>query len=422
MLFLLAVFIAAGASQAQAQSAGQLQYWVTMDKDLASVRAQRGDFKEGPAAMFECRADGWQSLEPGGRESSSQWATPTLSYSVAIEGDYAIVGAEWHDGFKGAAYIYKRRGNGWTEVQRLSPSDLGRFDHFGSSVSISGDCAVVAATWQGLFEGAVYVFRRVGDQWVQQQKLTPDHSVPDDQFGTRVRIEGSEITVGGALTDSDGIEARPTYKFRLADETWTQEQKADGPVLSTAAGGTDDLVLDASTADDLRHLTDLAETEVGGPSRAPATQPDPVAWVRATDAVFEDRVEITWASDTLDAIVYKIMRDSVLLSVASSQDSLYTDETGEPGVSYNYCVIIKNMLGEESDSVCDSGSRIIFPPLSFSASDGHYDQFVRVTWTDHSMIEAGYLIRRDGADLDTVVANIGWYDDTTAMPESVYNY
>ncbi|NIM05542.1 MAG: hypothetical protein GTO53_06095, partial [Planctomycetales bacterium] len=49
MLFLLAVFIAAAASQAQAESAGQLQYWVTIQEGLASVRAQQGDFKEGPA-------------------------------------------------------------------------------------------------------------------------------------------------------------------------------------------------------------------------------------------------------------------------------------------------------------------------------------------------------------------------------------
>lgn len=423
-LFLLALFIFADALQVRAESgaAGQLQYRITMDKDLASVRGQLGDFRDGPTAMFQRRADGWQSLKPDGRESTSQWATRALGYSVALDGDYAIIGAQWHDNFKGAAYIFKRQGDGWTQVQRLSPSDLGQFDHFGSSVSISGDYAVVAATWQGLFEGSVYVFKRTGDQWVQQQKLAPHDALPDDQFGARVRIEGSEITVGNVLTDSEKSGSGPVYRFRLVEDIWIQDEKTDLAALGSLAPGSEDAVTDEFMADDLLNLMETIGEEIPGPLLHPTVPPDPVAWVRATDAVFEDRVEVTWPSDTLDAIVYRILRNGVLISVASSQDSLYADETGVPGVTYEYCVTIKNMEDEESAPVCDPGSRIIFPPLAVSASDGQYDQFVRITWTDLSMIEAGYFIRRNAADLDTVAANTGFFDDTTAETEVTYNY
>ena len=46
VVLLLALCVVAGASQAQAESAGQLQYWVTMDQDAAAVCAQQGDLHD----------------------------------------------------------------------------------------------------------------------------------------------------------------------------------------------------------------------------------------------------------------------------------------------------------------------------------------------------------------------------------------
>ncbi|NIO09822.1 MAG: hypothetical protein GTO40_18180, partial [Deltaproteobacteria bacterium] len=101
-----------------------------------------------------------------------------------------------------------------------------------------------------------------------------------------------------------------------------------------------------------------------------------------------------WSSVNFDAIVYRIERDGTLLSLASSEDSLYADKTGDPAVTYNYCVKVVDMDGGESDSDCDDGRRIIFPPDNVQASDGDFDQFVRVTWDDMSSVEAGYMIKR----------------------------
>ncbi len=57
--------------------------------------------------------------------------------AVSIDGDFAVVGA-WHIGTdiqNGAAYIYKRAsGNTWTEIQKLTAPDGGRF---GASVSMA---------------------------------------------------------------------------------------------------------------------------------------------------------------------------------------------------------------------------------------------------------------------------------------------
>jgi fibronectin type 3 domain-containing protein len=513
MLLMLVVFIAAGALQVQAQSrgAGQLQYWVTIERDLASVRAQQGDFKEGPAAFFERQsATGrWQRLEQDGRESSAASAPRTFGYAMAIDGDYAIVGAEWHDGFKGGAYIYKRKGDGWTEVQKLSPPDLGRFDHFGSTVSISGDYAVVAATWHDLLRGAAYVFKREGKEWVQQDKLTAADARTDDRFGRTVRIDGSEITISNTSASLQDAGTHLAYRFRRSGDAWVEGQKVALPALEKSGAYAGELFIESETGSDVLALAetigrdtetppllaptstkhyfirgdvfadgildegdqgilsgilegapasceDAADVNDDGmineddwdyleawlylegpapPSPFPRCGPDtsedglgcaeytaPCFIVTATYDAFEDRVEIVWSSVGLDAIVYKIKRNGTLISLASSEDSLYADKAGDPAVSYEYCVVVVDMAGEELDSDCDDGRRIIFPPTDVWASDGQFDQFVRVTWTDMSSVEAGYLIKRNGGEIHTASPNAVVFDDTTAAPEITYNY
>lgn len=59
--------------------------------------------------------------------------------SVSISGDYAIVGARIGEG-SGAAYIYIRSGNTWVEQLELQMSDGSGGDGIGCSVAIDGLC------------------------------------------------------------------------------------------------------------------------------------------------------------------------------------------------------------------------------------------------------------------------------------------
>ena len=108
--------------------------------------------------------------------------TAPLSHAVATDGEWAVVGTPWLNGFRGGAHVLVRDGDTWREVQRLEPGDLGRHDHFGASVSIEGATIRVSAPWQDLFRGAEYVFRRTGERWVLQEKRhgdEPAHASPE---------------------------------------------------------------------------------------------------------------------------------------------------------------------------------------------------------------------------------------------------
>ena len=84
----------------------------------------------------------------------------------SISGDVAVVGAYGDDdngSYSGSAYIFRREGNTWTQEAKLTASDGAASDYFGRSVSISGDFVVVGAYRDddnGGYSGSAYIFRR----------------------------------------------------------------------------------------------------------------------------------------------------------------------------------------------------------------------------------------------------------------------
>ncbi|NIM05543.1 MAG: hypothetical protein GTO53_06100, partial [Planctomycetales bacterium] len=217
----------------------------------------------------------WQRLEQADRKGSAAPVPRTFAYAMAIDGDYAIVGAQWHDGFKGAAHIFKRKGDGWIQVQKLSPPDLGRFDHFGSAVSISGDYAVVAATWHDLLRGAAYVFKREGKEWVQQDKLTAADAKTDDRFGRTVRIDGSEITISNASAGLQDAETAFGYRFRRSGDTWTEGQKVALSAMEKSGAYAGELLIESQTGSDLLALAEIVGRDTETPPLLAPTVTEP---------------------------------------------------------------------------------------------------------------------------------------------------
>ena len=153
--------------------------------------------------------------------------------SVSISGDYAIIGAPlWDAGgsdtIEGAAYIFVRSGTSWSEQQKLTASDAAGNDNFGASVSISGDYAIVGA-WPeddgGADAGAVYIFIRSGTSWSQQAKLLASDAQASDNFGFSVSISGNTAVVGAYKEDAGGYNAGAAYIFERSGTTWTEVKK-----------------------------------------------------------------------------------------------------------------------------------------------------------------------------------------------------
>ena len=150
--------------------------------------------------------------------------------SVSISGDTAIVGADLKfyavGGRKGTAYIFYRNRGGtdnWGMVQNLFANDGAPNDHFGHSVSIRGNWAIVGAPGDddnGANSGSAYIFYRDdggADNWGSGGPFThllPIDGTAGDQFGDDVSISGNWAIVGAYGDDDNGASSGSAYIFR----------------------------------------------------------------------------------------------------------------------------------------------------------------------------------------------------------------
>jgi hypothetical protein len=197
---------------------------VYVDGDRIGAGARFADHGMGAAYIFTRSGSSWtqqQKLTAPEREFNDWFGT-----QIAINGNTAIVGARTDDieGTEdaGAAYIFSLNTGVWTLEDTLTAGDPHTSDEFGMAVDIDGDTAVVSAfkdDENGTDAGAVYVFMRTADGWVEQQKLLATDDFPDfDEVGTQLSLQGNSLVAGGSLT-------RAVFLFKRADGHWTQHAK-----------------------------------------------------------------------------------------------------------------------------------------------------------------------------------------------------
>jgi hypothetical protein len=145
--------------------------------------------------------------------------------SVALDGDHLVIGANGDDASgaqAGAAYVFYRNAGGtdnWGQVAKLLAGDGQPNDNFGVSVAINGEFALVGANGaDGVFQdaGAAYVYGRNqsgSDAWGQVSKLKSYQSGQNDNFGVSVAIHGPWAFVGADRNDLKGTDAGAVFPF-----------------------------------------------------------------------------------------------------------------------------------------------------------------------------------------------------------------
>lgn len=144
--------------------------------------------------------------------------------SVSSDGQSLLIGASGHDAngpYSGAANVYVKDHQGqWVIQQKLLPADGSDGEHFGDSVAIDGDTAIVAAT----STLSAYIFERdMQDNWIQKSKFTAD--IPTwPNAGVSVALHGDIALLGAAGPSGGSTFGGQTYVFkRDAQGIWSQE-------------------------------------------------------------------------------------------------------------------------------------------------------------------------------------------------------
>lgn len=169
--------------------------------------------------------------------TGSSQCCENLGLHIATSGDWVVIGQAGKNigsnVAQGAVYVYLRTGNTWTLMQVLTASDGSAGDYFGHSVAINQNFLVVGAykkdaVSNDLDMGAAYVFLRNGNFWSQTQKLTPNDGQAGFEFGASVAINSNTIFVGApnATAPTAGT-GGAVYTFALLGTSgiWSQQQK-----------------------------------------------------------------------------------------------------------------------------------------------------------------------------------------------------
>ena len=150
---------------------------------------------------------------------------------------YAVVGAiVGAPPVPGAAYVFETNGLGpWPQVARLLPDPVASNIHFGTSVALSGDTVLVGADTSDEIgdAGSAYVYtRQVGGDWTREAKLLASDAGASDQFGISVALDGDTALIGALREDSMAADSGGAYVFRRSHGLWAEE----GKLLVTDAG------------------------------------------------------------------------------------------------------------------------------------------------------------------------------------------
>ncbi len=177
--------------------------------------------------------DGTLTAAIGYFKASNTGARDQFGYSVSLSanGNTLAVGAPAEDGSStgidggdnnsatnsGAVYLFVQADGSWVQQAYIKASNTGAGDRFGFAIALSDDgnrLAVGAPREDSgggendgslIDSGAVYLFERVGDTWIQTAYLKADNPGAEDQFGYSVSLngDGQTLAVGAPGEDSD---------------------------------------------------------------------------------------------------------------------------------------------------------------------------------------------------------------------------
>lgn len=238
-------------------------------------------YASGAVYVFSRNGGGWSQQAFIKSGNTDEYDNFGVSVSLSADGNTLAVGADIEESAtigvnstpnnnsdqSGAAYVFTRVGDTWSQQAYIKSGNTDAYDHFGGSVSLSADgntLAVGAHDEDGSAggvnpvpnnlasdSGAAYLFSRSGNDWSQQAYLKKNTPVIGRGFGYSVALgaDGDLLAVGSASTGTVHVYARSgsdwSYRADLnGDETvdgfgHSISVSADGGTIAVGADGED---------------------------------------------------------------------------------------------------------------------------------------------------------------------------------------
>jgi FG-GAP repeat protein/putative Ig domain-containing protein len=361
---------------------------VAISGNTAIVGAPRNDINgaadQGAAYIFVRSGRTWTQEDK--LKAPTGAAGDFFGGSVAISGNTAIVGAYLNDiegidfANQGSVYIFTRSAGVWTQQDKLMASDGAANDLFGFSVAIDGDTAIVGAPLAdagvNVNQGAVYIFTRGGGEvFSETAKLTAPNAAGGDLFGVSVAIDAETVVIGASgRTERGEAAAGAAYVFALSGGAWTAQQKllpdisAADNFFGAAVAVSGDTALIGSFGDDIGANTNQGAAVVFVRSGSTWTKQEKLT---AADGSAEDKFGMSVALSGDTAVIGAIGDDVN----GADQGSAYV--FSRTGVAWSQQPRLLDTLGGKDDKFgapvaisCDT----VLIGASFDDIDGNANQ------------------------------------------------
>ena len=167
---------------------------------------------DGPGEGAPELSDGEEAKSPDEDTSPSTRATENFGTTVALHGDWLMVGAPGVAGdpfgagggpfagasLRGSVYVFHREDNSWGQVARLSGPNASPGDAFGAAIALRGSEVLIGSPGANHGVGVAYRYSydESSDEWRPAGSLVPYDGSPGSKFGGALALARDEAFVG----------------------------------------------------------------------------------------------------------------------------------------------------------------------------------------------------------------------------------
>jgi len=190
----------------------QLGERVAIAGDTLLVAAPGDDVANfnGAGSVYVFQREGTDWLQKAKLVASNPQALARFGRALAWDGQHAVVGAADADGERGAVYVFERSGDSWVELALIqAPTVAGmQVRGFGEAVALSGDRILVGADRSAFASpstigGSAHSLVRSNGEWQLEATLTAPHGGEYRSFGATVALSGNHAIVGALASGAD---------------------------------------------------------------------------------------------------------------------------------------------------------------------------------------------------------------------------
>ena len=194
---------------------------------VTAIQAFRLDVGVGMVYTFEFDGADW--IETNRFNPSLPTGQRRLGTSLSLDGDVLAVSIfldlDPLTPTTSAAILYHWNGSSWSPEHIINQSAfLSNKFTSGPAIDVDGQVAVIGDYRNsdlGALSGAVSVLRRNNGVWSEEATLHGSTTLPQEQFGWSVDIDGDTIVVG--TEESNQFYHRVVYVFRIDGDGWAKE-------------------------------------------------------------------------------------------------------------------------------------------------------------------------------------------------------